>query len=423
MKRITQIFPIILAAALQIMPLVRNLFINPATGNTMAFILRWGIGSAAAVGAVDACSGATNSFTTPTNLTGTVGIRFTNSLVLKSSGSDSGTSTVITSNGVSKVLFASGQTTNFAMPPGLFLKFMDNGTPSGNPVYDAIYGTPTTVGTNSFRVDMSYPGATTISATFTIAILASSGSPPVITNQPASLTNNVGANSTFSVTAGGTAPLKYQWYFNTNTSLLNMTNSSLTLTNIQLTNAGYYRVAITNSAGATNSFNALLTVIQPPVITNNPVSFTNVAGGNATFTVLAGGSAPLAYQWYFNTNTALSDATNTSFPLTGIRASQTGYYQVVITNGGGSITSTPASLVVTNPLPATLTAPANSGGVFQFTFIPVVGLTNSVQTNSILTGGDWAVLTNVPPPATTDPITVSDPFGGSNRFYRVQVSP
>jgi hypothetical protein len=217
--------------------------------------------------------------------------------------------------------------------------------------------------------------------------------------------------------------LKYQWYFNTNTSLLNMTNSSLTLTNIQLTNAGYYRVAITNSAGATNSFNALLTVIQPPVITNNPVSFTNVAGGNATFIVLAGGSAPLAYQWYFNTNTALSDATNTSFPLTGIRASQTGSYQVVITNGGGSITSTPASLVVTNPLPATLTAPANSGGVFQFTFIPVVGLTNSVQTNSVLTGSDWAVLTNVPPPATADPITVSDPLGGSNRFYRVQVSP
>lgn len=309
------------------------------------------------------------------------------------------------------------------MPPGLILKFMDNGTPSGNPVYDAIYGTPTTVGTNSFRVDMSYPGQTTVSATFTIAILASSGSPPVITNQPASLTNNVGANSTFSVTAGGTAPLKYQWYFNTNTSLLNMTNSSLTLTNIQLTNAGYYRVAITNSAGATNSFNALLTVIQPPVITNNPVSFTNVAGGDASFTVLAGGSAPLAYQWYFNTNTTLSDATNTSLPLTGIRANQTGSYQVIITNAGGSITSTPASLVVTNPLPTTITVPANNGGPFQFTFIPVVGLTNSVLTNSILTGGDWAVLTNVPPPATADPITVSDPLGDSNRFYRVQVNP
>ncbi len=423
MKRLTQIFPIILAAALQIMPLMRNLFISPAAGNTMAFILRWGIGSVATVGAIDACSGATNSFTTPTNLTGTVGVLFTNSLVLKSSGGDPGASTVITSNGVPTALVASGKTTSFAMPPGLILKFMDNGTPAGNPVYDAIYGTPTTAGTNTFRVDMSYPGQTTVSATFTIAILASSGSPPVITNQPASLTNNVGSNPNFSVTAGSIAPLSYQWYFNTNTALPNATNVSLTLTNVQLSNAGYYRVAITNSAGATNSFNALLTVIQPPVLTNNPVSFTNVAGGDATFTVLAGGSAPLAYQWYFNTNTALSDATNTSFPLTGIRASQTGSYLVIITNAGGSVTSPPANLVVTNPLPTTLTTPANNGGLFQFTFVPVIGLTNSVQTNSVLPGGDWAVLTNVPPPATADPITVSDPLGGSNRFYRVQVSP
>ncbi len=327
---------VILAALLQVLPIIRNLVTSPAANSTIAFILRWGIGAGAVVGGVDAVSGATNYFTSTNVFTGTVGTFFTNNLTLKTSGTDGGASTVITSNSVSVILSVNGGSTNFAMPPGLLLKLVD-GTSGNNPVYDIIYGTPTQPSTNTFAVTLQYQSLF-VSTNITIKILAAASS-------------------------------------------------------------------------------------IAPTITNNPVSVTNVAGGNATFTVRAGGSAPLAYQWFFNTNTALSKATNASLPLNAIRASQTGSYLVIITNAGGSVTSTPASLVVTNPLPATLTTPANNGGVFQFTFIPVVGLTNSVLTNSVLFGGDWAVLTNVPPPATASPITVADPLGGSNRFYRVQVSP
>ena len=78
---------------------------------------------------------------------------------------------------------------------------------------------------------------------------------------------------------------------------------------------------------------------------------------------------------------------------------------------------------MTNPNSPAITAPANNAGLFQFTFIPVVGLTNSVQTNSDLASGSWAVLTNVPPPVNTNPVTVTDPFGSSNRFYRVLIVP
>src|SRR5207249_59178 len=38
--------------------------------------------------------------------------------------------------------------------------------------------------------------------------------PPFILSQPASQAVLVGSNATFTVTAGGTAPLKYQWSFN-----------------------------------------------------------------------------------------------------------------------------------------------------------------------------------------------------------------
>ena len=58
----------------------------------------------------------------------------------------------------------------------------------------------------------------------------------------------------------GTAPLSYQWYFNTNTLLPNATNTSLTLTNVQTNIAGWYSVIVTNSLGTTNAA-ARLTVI------------------------------------------------------------------------------------------------------------------------------------------------------------------
>jgi hypothetical protein len=330
MKKLNQTLPLLLAAALQILPLLRNIVTSTAASSSFAFILRWTIGSSAAIGAFDACSGASNYFTSPTNFTGTVGVPFTNNLTILSSGSDSGAVTTITSNGVSVFLTANGQTSTFALPPGLTMKFVDK-----NPIYNAMYGTPTTVGTNSFNITMSYPGQTSLSTNITIRI-----------------------------TAGGSLP----------------------------------------------------------VITNQPGSITNVAGGNATFTVLAG-TAPLFYRWYFNTNTSLLNATNASLNLTNIRVSQAGFYSVVITNGSGAITSSPAQLTVTTPASPPMMSPGVVAGMFQFTFNPVVGLTNSVMTNNAVSGGSWVVMTNVPPPTTTNPVTVTDAITGTNRFYRIQIIP
>jgi hypothetical protein len=422
MKRLTRTLPLFLAAALQLLPLLRNIVTSPAAGSSFAIILRWGIGSAAALGAYNAYSAASNYFTSPSVFTGSVGVPFTNNLVLLSTGHDGQVVATITSNTVSVTLTASGQTTNFAMPSGLNFRLIDNPN-LANSVYDSIFGTPTRVGTNTFTISMNYAAQSIVTTNITIRILASSSLSPIITNQPVSVTTNVGNNVTFSVTNGGTAPLSYQWYFNTNTALASQTNASATLASVQLTNAGTYSVVITNSTGSVTSSFALLTVWQPPLITNQPASVTNVAGGNATFTVAAGGVPALAYQWQFNGNTPLPGSTNTVLPLTGLRASQAGAYSVVITNSAGSVTSSAASLLITNPLPPIINPPAQSGGLFQFTFIPVVGLTNSVLTNNDVSSGTWAVLTNVAPPATASPVTVTDALGASNRFYRVQIVP
>ncbi|MDR3457282.1 MAG: immunoglobulin domain-containing protein [Verrucomicrobiae bacterium] len=428
MKNTVQRHAILLAALLQVLPIVRNFFVNPAATSSFAFILKWGMGTAAVVGAYDAASGATNGFAGGTNVTITINTPYTTNAILftKTSG-DGGALCTITNSSSTNILM-NGQSTTNGMPAGISFKFIDvnSGSSSFSNVYCQISGTPTQVVTNTFHVYLFYQsGVTPVESFFRIAVVAAASSAPVITSQPvAGATNLVGTtNNSFSVTAGGTAPLNYQWYFNTNTAVSGATNSSLTLTNIQLTNSGYYRCTITNSAGATNSANALLTVWQPPVITNQPANFTNVAGGGASFTVLAGGVPTLNYQWKYNITTAISGATGSTYNLANLRASQTGSYSVVITNSAGAITSSPATLIVTNPLVPPVSSGGTAGGRFNFTFTPVIGLTNTVLTNGNLIGGNWGVWTNLPPPANNNPITLSNTFNLPNLFYRLMVMP
>ncbi|MFN7137923.1 MAG: immunoglobulin domain-containing protein, partial [Limisphaerales bacterium] len=117
--------------------------------------------------------------------------------------------------------------------------------------------------------------------------------PPVILLQPESQSPAIGTSATLSVKAGGAAPLQYQWTFN-GTNLLNATNSSLTLNNIQGANSGSYRVLVSNVYGNVLSSNAVLTVVTDPipptvtvstpaanaVLTTSPVQMTGTASDN-----------------------------------------------------------------------------------------------------------------------------------------------
>ena len=89
--------------------------------------------------------------------------------------------------------------------------------------------------------------------------------PPIITLHPASRTNRAGATSAFSVAATGIEPLRYQWRFN-GSNLAGETNSTLTLLDLQKINQGAYAVVVSDSAGATTSNEAILTVLAPPTI-------------------------------------------------------------------------------------------------------------------------------------------------------------
>ena len=135
--------------------------------------------------------------------------------------------------------------------------------------------------------------------------------------------------------------------------------------------AGLLAVAITacgggGGGGDTGSVTAPPVDITPgpaakaPSITTQPVKLSVVAGKTATFSVVATGSATLAYQWKKN-GADIPGATSNPYttPETTI-ADDGAEFSVVVSNSAGTVTSSNASLTVT----AQAVAPSITGQPF-----------------------------------------------------------
>lgn len=95
-------------------------------------------------------------------------------------------------------------------------------------------------------------------------------------------------------------------------------------------------------------------LVPPPSITTQPLSHTVLAGTNVSFFVLAGGTAPLSYQWWFE-SAAIPWATNTSYERPNVQPEHAGSYWVVVSNEWGRATSSVAVLTVVPPPPIPVT--------------------------------------------------------------------
>lgn len=89
---------------------------------------------------------------------------------------------------------------------------------------------------------------------------------PTLSINPSNQSVAVGGTASFFVTASGTTPLKYQWFFNSTTMLGGATNASLSLLNVQSNQSGAYHVVVSNSAGTATSAVAMLIVVAPPAL-------------------------------------------------------------------------------------------------------------------------------------------------------------
>ena len=89
--------------------------------------------------------------------------------------------------------------------------------------------------------------------------------PPTVDLSPTNLWAAWSSNAYFFASTTGYLPMYYQWFFNQTNLIAADTNLSiLSLTNIQLTNKGYYSVIVTNLYGSVTSVVASLTVYFDP---------------------------------------------------------------------------------------------------------------------------------------------------------------
>ena len=207
--------------------------------------------------------------------------------------------------------------------------------------------TPTAAGLITNTLTVSSPTPDPNPANNSVVTLTTVYAAPGIVTPPASQTVNAGGNVSFQVAATGTAPLSYQWQFS-GSNIAGATSTSLMLNNVQATNAGNYAVVVTNSLGSVTSAVAVLTVQLPPAITSQPQNQTVTSGNPASFTVVAVGTSPFAYQWNKN-GINVSGATNATYGITAASTNDAGNYAVVVINIAGAITSSVAKLTVYVP--------------------------------------------------------------------------
>jgi hypothetical protein len=239
---------------------------------------------------------------------------------------------------------------------------------------------------------------------------------PSIVQQPQSLVVAEGSPAQFCVVAGTTTAPAYQWYKN-GSALSSQTSEKLTFASAQTSDSGNYTVVINNaSGGSITSAVAVLTVVVPPVISSQPQGQTNVAGSNVTFSVTATGGV-LSYQWKFN-GSPIAGATSSTLTITNIQPANSGTYTVMVTNVAGMVTSDPAILrVLVRP---TFTNVGISGGMIHGTISTVAGLKYTVQaTDNLSPPITWTTLTMFTGDGSD--VTLSEPVGSGNRFYRIIV--
>jgi hypothetical protein len=172
------------------------------------------------------------------------------------------------------------------------------------------------------------------STTSAVQVITVSSGPPLFLSQNiTNATRAIGGRVTYSVVAGGSAPVSYQWNLNS-TPIRGATNSVLMLRNLQLADQGAYTVTLSNPYGLNS--NSMTGVVSVVTVTNlpfaamygNPLAYyrlnetsgttaTDIAGGfNGTLngSIVEGVPGPQPPTWVG------FESTNTAFQFDGTSA-------------------------------------------------------------------------------------------------------
>ena len=155
---------------------------------------------------------------------------------------------------------------------------------------------------------------------------------------------------TFTVLAHGQPRPRYQWRLN-DRDIEGATESSLTVTEVDATKTGTYRVTVRNGLSTLESEPAALTLSAlpaPPVFDQKPSDATNYIGGTVTFTALAIGVPPPTFRWFFQDRLLDGEIAN-SLVRSNLTVADAGEYRVEASNPSGTTNAVAQLTVLLKP--------------------------------------------------------------------------
>ena len=146
-----------------------------------------------------------------------------------------------------------------------------------------------------------------------------------------------------------------------------------------------------------------------PTVAKQPASQFAAPGGAVNFTVTVSGTSPLSYQWQKN-NVKTSNGghrtgcTTATLTVSGVDTGDPASYRCVVTNAFGSVTSSPATLI--------LGAPCSAPTLLNASFEAAAGAPGI--------GTNWVGYQRAPNPTTVWSIqTASPPAGGGAQYQQI----
>jgi alpha-tubulin suppressor-like RCC1 family protein len=229
-----------------------------------------------------------------------------------------------------------------------------------------------------YRAVVAGNGISLISVPVTLTVTPAP-QPPSIAVQPSDQTVTEPATAIFNATAGGTAPLTYQWQRNVSGAWIDVAGATgasyTTAATVRANDHGaQFRVAIANGTGSAISNVATLTVNPAPIapaFTTHPANATVTEPSSASFSVVATGTPAPTLQWQVSNdggatwaNAATgSGATTATYTTVATTVVMSGWrYRAVATSSAGTAASNSATLTVNAQIaaPAITQHPANA---------------------------------------------------------------
>lgn len=251
---------------------------------------------------------------------------------------------------------------------------------------------PLLIGDNILEVETHQAPSSSSDMVFGLSLTASVHYPVTIVDStlPADQTVVGGQPVTFTADTLGSGPLGYQWLKN-GSPITDATNATYTIPLVLTNDVGTYSLQVTNGFSTNTTRAAQLTVTSTPVTLTDPTQPADqivVEGHPATLTVQAAGSALILYQW-FQGSAAIPNATNASFTIPFVVATNAGSYHALVSNPASSTNSRNATLtVLRDNIPPAVASIAGGATQIVVDFSePVDAATANVASHYKLNGG------------------------------------